>query len=277
MTIRHLAEPALRKLPTPIPSFLVPSYASARHSSRKIVVPLCKQGFRQLTTSSAVGADEPDSPAPDKKSPPPTRPDVSNMFRDVTRRDSAQGIDPSARSASPYARRKDTSSRINAKLDELFPGTKSTTGSSASDVANAFAGSRMQDRRGSLRAGGIASNMLMPNQDSSSSYARQVAQSVLADSTGWATRNKRTVRSRPSIGRTIEVEPATGIDFGRAVKTMEVLLARNKVRQDTYNQKFHERGGMKRKRLKSERWRRYFKEGFLATISRVKKMRRQGW
>lgn len=90
-------------------------------------------------------------------------------------------------------------------------------------------------------------------------------------------RAKRTVRSRPAVGRTIEVNPDRGVDVGRALKSLEVACAVNKVRQDQSRQRFHERPGMKRKRLESERWRKMFKESFRATVMRVKEMRRKGW
>ena len=92
-----------------------------------------------------------------------------------------------------------------------------------------------------------------------------------------AKRATRTVRSRPTVGRTIEVIPEKGVDFGRALRNLEISCAVNRVRQDLSRQRFHERPGLKRKRLKSERWRKLFKESFRATVMRVKEMRRKGW
>ena len=88
---------------------------------------------------------------------------------------------------------------------------------------------------------------------------------------------KRTVRSSPAVGRTIEVIPDKGVDFGRALRNLGIACAANKVRADQMRQRFHERPGVKRKRLKSERWRRMFKESFKATVERVREMRRKGW
>lgn len=90
-------------------------------------------------------------------------------------------------------------------------------------------------------------------------------------------RATRTVRSRPAIGRTIEVVPERGVDFGRALRGLEISCAVNKVKQDLSRQRFHERPGLKRKRLKSERWRKLFKASFRATVMRVREMRRKGW
>jgi small subunit ribosomal protein MRP21 len=54
-----------------------------------------------------------------------------------------------------------------------------------------------------------------------------------------------------------------------------MLVSRNRIRADFNRQRFHERGGLKRKRLASERWR--FKEGFQRTVTRVQELRRKGW
>lgn len=81
----------------------------------------------------------------------------------------------------------------------------------------------------------------------------------------------------PSLGRTVEVNPARGMDVGRAFRTLEMQCARNSVKRDFMMQRFHERPGLKRKRLKSVRWRRNFKKNFQATVALVQKMTRQGW
>ncbi|KAI4213609.1 MAG: hypothetical protein LQ351_003833 [Letrouitia transgressa] len=91
------------------------------------------------------------------------------------------------------------------------------------------------------------------------------------------TRAQATIKSRPSVGRTVEVLPNRGMDLGRAIRTLEITCAVNNIRQDSIRQKFHERPGMKRKRLKRERWRRRFGEGFRAIVGKVKTMRRKGW
>ncbi|KAM0718724.1 hypothetical protein Q7P37_005795 [Cladosporium fusiforme] len=81
----------------------------------------------------------------------------------------------------------------------------------------------------------------------------------------------------PKLGRTVYVEPKRGIDVARAFRSMEIGVAKNQVKKDFNRQRFHERGGVKRKRLHSERWRKRFKAGFQATVKRVLKMKKQGW
>jgi small subunit ribosomal protein MRP21 len=83
------------------------------------------------------------------------------------------------------------------------------------------------------------------------------------------------MKLNPSTGRSVTI--GAGIDVGRGFRLMEQSCARNKVRSDATKQRFHERGGLKRKRLRRERWRRKFLEGFKATVGRVKQLKNQGW
>jgi small subunit ribosomal protein MRP21 len=79
----------------------------------------------------------------------------------------------------------------------------------------------------------------------------------------------------PSTGRTVHI--GAGIDVGRGFRLLEQSCARNRVKRDANTQRFHERPGLKRKRLRRERWRRKFMEGFKATVGRVKQLKNQGW
>ena len=85
------------------------------------------------------------------------------------------------------------------------------------------------------------------------------------------------VRLGPSLGRSVTVNNDKGVDVGRAFRTLDIACARNKVRADFNRQRFHERPGLKRKRLKSERWRKKFKEGFRGMVKMVTDMRKKGW
>ncbi|MCJ1422059.1 hypothetical protein MMC32_008428 [Xylographa parallela] len=85
------------------------------------------------------------------------------------------------------------------------------------------------------------------------------------------------IRLDAFIGRSEEVNPGRGLDLGRALKKLEIKCSYNNVRGDVQRQRFHERPGLKRKRLKSERWRKRFKEGFQAVVVKVQDMRNRGW
>lgn len=78
-------------------------------------------------------------------------------------------------------------------------------------------------------------------------------------------------------GRTLDVDPGKPNDLGIKMRQLDGLVARNRIRSDFNKQKFHERGGMKRKRLKSERWRTRFKNEVRKTVLRVQALRRKGW
>lgn len=84
-------------------------------------------------------------------------------------------------------------------------------------------------------------------------------------------------RLGPGLGRTVSVDTTRGMDVARAFQMVNVKCAANSVKQDMQAQRFHERPGMRKKRLVSQRWRRRFKEAFKATVRRVEDMRRKGW
>ncbi|KAK3662445.1 hypothetical protein LTR22_006724 [Elasticomyces elasticus] len=81
----------------------------------------------------------------------------------------------------------------------------------------------------------------------------------------------------PSVGRAVNVIPDRGMDIGRAFKTLEIQCNKNSVKRDFMRQRFHERPGLKRKRLRQERWRRRFRENFRGVVQMVQGMRAQGW
>lgn len=81
----------------------------------------------------------------------------------------------------------------------------------------------------------------------------------------------------PNVGRLVEVDEKRNMDVGRAFRTMEILCNKNKVKRTFAQQRFHERPGLKRKRLKNERWIRRFRENFKGTVQLVQKMKKQGW
>jgi small subunit ribosomal protein MRP21 len=83
------------------------------------------------------------------------------------------------------------------------------------------------------------------------------------------------MRLTPSTGRTVYITPQ--IDVGKGFRLMEQLVARNKIRATFNYQRFHERPGLKRKRLHSLRWRKRFMAGFKAAVNRVKQLKKQGW
>lgn len=76
----------------------------------------------------------------------------------------------------------------------------------------------------------------------------------------------------PSAGRSVLVQGDVTVAFTR----LKGLVTANRVRSDMNKQRFHERPGMKRKRLKRERHRRRFKEGFKRMVGVVLDMKNRG-
>lgn len=58
---------------------------------------------------------------------------------------------------------------------------------------------------------------------------------------------------------------------------VNVMCTRNRVAADFQKQRFHERPGLKKKRLAMLSWRRKFRTGMQATVKRVKTLSAQGW
>ncbi|KAI1639076.1 hypothetical protein F4809DRAFT_188161 [Biscogniauxia mediterranea] len=83
------------------------------------------------------------------------------------------------------------------------------------------------------------------------------------------------MRLVPRTGRTVNV--TRNVDVARAFKLLAVQVAQNRLRQDFQNQRFHMRPGLKRKKLRSERYRRRFMKGFKGAVKRVQELTRQGW
>ncbi|KAF1832702.1 hypothetical protein BDW02DRAFT_570790 [Decorospora gaudefroyi] len=84
-------------------------------------------------------------------------------------------------------------------------------------------------------------------------------------------------RLNPTYGRTVELDVKRGRDIVRGISMLGSLVTRNQVKRDFQKQKFYERGGLKRKRLASERWRARFKIGFKDVTRRVSELTRKGW
>jgi small subunit ribosomal protein MRP21 len=84
-------------------------------------------------------------------------------------------------------------------------------------------------------------------------------------------------RLNPTYGKAVELDPSRGRDIVRGIGMLGSLVARNAVKKEFNKQRFHERGGLKRKRLASERWRARFKIGFREVTARVSELTRKGW
>ena len=85
------------------------------------------------------------------------------------------------------------------------------------------------------------------------------------------------LRLSSRTGRTMEVFPNDPADLASKLRRLATTVIRNRIPQDFIKQRFHERPGLKRKRLRSQRWRAKFKWGFGSMVGKVAEMRRMGW
>lgn len=129
------------------------------------------------------------------------------------------------------------------------------------------------------KQGDIASGMLMPPGSANTSVS---ASNMLADALRGTLKERhvepraqRTIKSNPSLSRTVEI--SSKADLGAGFERLRFFVRDNQIRHDQQMQRFYERPGMRRKRLRRERWRARFKENFHNAVEKIKAMRRMGW
>jgi ribosomal protein S21 len=81
----------------------------------------------------------------------------------------------------------------------------------------------------------------------------------------------------PNVGRSFHVDAGRGLDVARAFRNLDTACKRNKVRTDFLKQRFHERPGLKRKRIRYEGKIRGFKARFTKVVQMVQSMTKSGW
>ncbi|RPB03734.1 hypothetical protein L873DRAFT_96188 [Choiromyces venosus 120613-1] len=84
--------------------------------------------------------------------------------------------------------------------------------------------------------------------------------------------SKEIPRTGPTAGRTVEVTS----DLPSALSRLRTIIAQNKLRVDQREQRFHVRYSLKRKRLKSLRHRKRFKDAFKRLVGIAMDMKRKG-
>lgn len=276
MERRLISDPLLRSRISPLLSFLTPSIlplwrsTMASRQARLLTSKPSRCKSSKFHTTAPQGAGNSSTDADFEFLEEKPRPKPQQLFQ------------------SPSSQRRPTDdlrwSQLDSLLDSTFPAKRkpSKPADESSDVMieTAFQNS-LRTRDPTKYYHDIARKMQFPPQEKTgagtSKLVSRNAYPTLGIAQKTAKRAVRTVRSRPAVGRTIEVVPERGVDFGRALRNLNIFCAVNRIRQDVARQRFHERPGMKRKRLKSERWRKMFKESFKATVMRVSEMRRKGW
>lgn len=161
----------------------------------------------------------------------------------------------------------------NTPSSILFPSapassSKSTAGGSFADLQREFTRSQPQTPN-------RPNPILFPQSSTASTFGSRPTETLQPPKLSNIPYQSLHLTTRK--GKTLDVIPTNPTDLGSKLRQLGAVIARNRIRQDVTRQKFHERPGLKRKRLVSERWRRRFKEGFGAMVGRVQVLRRQGW
>ncbi|RPA72717.1 hypothetical protein BJ508DRAFT_419340 [Ascobolus immersus RN42] len=86
--------------------------------------------------------------------------------------------------------------------------------------------------------------------------------------------NMQLPKMGPTAGRSI---PVMNGDLSGAINQMKAAMSKNNVKHDWRAQRFHERPGLKRKRLRRERHRARFKEGFKRMVNVIIGMKAKGY
>ncbi|KAL0567427.1 hypothetical protein V5O48_014565 [Marasmius crinis-equi] len=84
---------------------------------------------------------------------------------------------------------------------------------------------------------------------------------------------ERSPPHHPYFGRSV---PVVDGDIGKSFARLNAILGRNKVHQQLRMSERHEKKGVKRRRLESERWRRLFAHEVRKNVQLVTKIRNRG-
>ncbi|OBT76455.1 hypothetical protein VF21_04005 [Pseudogymnoascus sp. 05NY08] len=263
MELRKAADALLRSQASPLAQILAPSTSTRWATS--------SMRLSQRAFSSSTRRYIPDSNQKTSTSAP------TNANRGTQNSPDAHASSPGwaagARSNRSSSRILPSKSSESADADSWDSGISSN--SAAQDLLTGFNAGRKERGANSplnSRKSLNLDRMLSPNV--SDSDLKDVISNLTASVTAPVP-PKPALRLNARTGRSVVV--AGGVDIGRSFNLLGMACARNKVKLDFNRQRFHERGGLKRKRLKRERWARRFMAGFKGTIARIKEMKRQGW
>ena len=278
MKIRRIGNALLKSHPSPLLSFLAPSVPTSLwniNSSQHFPIFKCVQSRTQLRRL-ASGTPSLEVPV--------------NATAQVQEEDLASSADGSGAGQPRRAQTRqediDGGQEIDDMLD-LFPEPDPPSRNSSNphgsnpDQPKQTSADLLNSRRSSLNTrtsllgNGIVDNRTLSDQGAFAQAMTGVDYSYY--DRGPLPRLRPPVRLDAFIGRSEEVDPSRGNDLARKLRSLEIKLSLNKVRADFNYQRFHERAGLKRKRLKSERWRKRFKIGFKAVVKKVQDMRKRGW
>ncbi|KAH7314325.1 hypothetical protein BKA65DRAFT_516609 [Rhexocercosporidium sp. MPI-PUGE-AT-0058] len=259
MELRRAADALLRSQTSPLAAFLFPATNVRWMTNAQLGYRGCSNRQIQRSFTSGVQRNAIRPSATTTAAPPPST-EASISESDPTEpqpalEEQAKSLGWTARprgyAVPTLSREREKALNGGSSADDLMAMLKQRRSPSTMDVT------RMRDTKLLQQSGGFGLSQSFNNE------------------MGVYKPPRKPILLNPSTGRSVTV--GTGIDVAKGFRLMEMSCARNKVRTDAMRQRFHERGGLKRKRLRRERWRVRFLEGFKATVSRVKQLKHQGW
>ena len=306
MELRRAAESVLRCNGTPLTPFLLPSSSSPwvlrtplaplhpqhRLQSRAFSVASTRlASFKPISTTHAPRRSNSPSESQEAAAAPssPEGEDITSTFSSWTQPGTRHST---SRFSSPSAQFQNRTSNSARSLpsQEIYSSSYNNTASYAASLKTSSPSQETRDntaldllaelnRTSSTRQPStwqLTSDPILPSKErgflSSTALSSAVIPTLRFPN---ASKRARAMRLTPSTGRTVVITER--IDVGRGFRLLDQSCSRNRVKADFAYQRYHERGGLKRKRLRRERWRKRFSEGFKATIARVRELTRQGW
>lgn len=274
MEVRRAADTLLRCQPSSLAGLLAPPstlrWPAGRQLTSRRALPLSRRqtfitttprcSFKPTTTTSATPSRSQDEKAknrPEDKGPAST--DINKAAQDLgwlQGGGSRSGGSRQAHEHSRLSRERELSMNRGSSADDILKSMNSTFSSSSSPSTGGIDLSRM---------------MSPPSQNRPESAMDMMS----AITTLLPKKEKIPLRLTSSTGRSIAIHGH--VDVARGFQLMERTCMQNGIKRDFQSQRYHERRGIKKKRLRGLRWRRRFMEGFRATIQKVVKYRKQGW
>ncbi|PQE23265.1 ribosomal s21 protein [Rutstroemia sp. NJR-2017a BVV2] len=237
-----------------------------------------RSAFNPEPTTRAPSSENPESrddvPASQANAPSTRAPPKEDTLESLT--STLNWIKPGGRSAP--SRFSSPSAQVENREAHGGPNMSRSTTSSSSAVLGALSNATRRPEQ-PLSAANIWSAMKTPASSPRASAGAErgaaLMKNVASDMARAPMPVQQPLRLTPSTGRSFDIGP--NMDLSRGVRMLEISCAQNKVRHDLNRQRFHERPGLKRKRLARERWRKKFMEGFQGVVGRVKQLKNQGW
>lgn len=183
--------------------------------------------------------------------------------------------DSSSQNRSNQKRTEAVAPATPSNAEQPAPKSNTTAGSDFDDILNQLnLGSRNQPKS-ETPAGGSR------RRGAPDSVSRTVAGSVGSqawkDQSAQLASRKTELKLGPTLGRQVHVEPERGVDLAAAIRNLQMTVNQNKIKAQSFEQKFHVRKGMVRKQQRRTRWRKLFRFSFQETVKKIQRMQAQGW